>query len=107
MKQNNIKDNTQKRSKWHNSYIFPLIPILSTRKRDEHSANGFTFQWLFIKVWSLEHIEFEIAVNISTHWGIGITAIVPYLRIVLCIPCPEILTMKIDKIFSRSPKDNG
>ena len=106
MKQNNIKDNIHiQRNKWYNSYIFSLVPILSMRKSDKHNANGFTFDWLFIKIWSLEHIGFELAVNISTHWGIGITAIIPYLRIVICVPCPEWLAFKIDRNLSRSPND--
>jgi len=40
-------------------------------------------------MWTLDHIDFECAIVFSDHWGVGVTAILPYLRIAICIPIPE------------------
>lgn len=91
-----------KQRHWYNSRIFPLIPVLAIRKGNEHNTNSFCFEWLFFRIWSLDAFEFEIAFNIGEHWGIGITAILPYLRIVCCIPCPPKLAMWcMDKLWRK------
>lgn len=76
--------------RWYNNLNFPLVPIWTTRPADEYNTFSWSFTWLFIKLWSLDSFQFELAFNFDpTHWGVGVTAIVPYLRIVLCIPFPQ------------------
>lgn len=77
------------RNKWYNSYKFPIVPQLRTKPGDFHNTPGFTFEWLILKIWSLDSPGFEIALNCDTHFGIGVTAILPYLRVVLCVPLPQ------------------
>lgn len=91
----------QRVQKWYSRNIFPLIPILEVKKSDEYNTSGFTFRWLFITLWSLDNIDFEISFVITSHWGIGFIGILPYLRWVLAIPCPEKLGIWIDKKFNR------
>ena len=89
--------------KWYNSDVFPLVPILDIRKADEINTSGFTFRWLFLTLWSRDCVDVEIAVTVSTHWGVGIIALLPYLRFVFTIPCPESLAIWIDRKLSRKP----
>jgi hypothetical protein len=86
---------------WYNRNIFPLIPIITTKKADKHNTSGFTFRWLVFTLWSLDSFQFEISMNIDTHWGIGFTGILPYLRWVVAIPCPERLGIWLDRNLSR------
>jgi hypothetical protein len=77
------------------------------RKADEYNASSFTFRWLFFTVWSLDSFQFELSFNISTHWGIGFTFLLPYFRGIIAIPCPERLGIWIDKNLGRkSPFQN-
>ena len=87
--------------KWYNRYIFPLVPVFTTREANEHNTSGFSFDWLFIKIWSRDSIDLEFAFVLSEHWGIGITALLPYLRIVVCIPCPPKLGIWCQKNLWR------
>ena len=89
--------------KWYNNYSFPLVPTLDIKKANEYNTSGFTFHWLFLKLWSLDSFGFEIAFEIDTHWGIGFVAIVPYLRIVLCIPCPNKWQLWVYRNLHRTP----
>lgn len=95
---------TSRKQKWYNANIFPLIPVLETRKADSHNTSSFTFRWLFFTFWSRDSFDFEIALTISTHWGIGVTFLLPYLRGVIAIPCPSKLGYFIDKKLSRNTK---
>jgi hypothetical protein len=98
--------NYQQKQKWYNRHIFPLVPVISTKKRDEHNTKGFSFKWLIFSFWSLDHFSFEVSVNIDTHWGVGFAFILPYLRGVVAIPCPQKLDSWIDKNLRRKPKPN-
>ena len=86
------------KNKWYNNYKFPLYPKLELIPADKYNTSGFSFNWLFMKIWSLDSFEFEIGFTISEHWGVGIIMIIPYLRIICCIPLPynwaKILTRK-------------
>lgn len=90
--------------KWYTSERFPLIPVLKTKKATEHNTSWFSFSWLFINLWSLDSPEVEISFVMSWHWGIGFTAILPYLRLTMCIPCPMKLTVWIQRNLWRKPK---
>lgn len=90
-----------RKQKWYNSNIFPLIPVLEIRKANEHNSSGFTLRWLFLTVWSLDNIYFEVSFVISTHWGIGFIGLLPYLRWVISIPVPEKVGYWINKKTSR------
>ena len=96
-----------RKEKWYNRNIFPLIPIITTKKADEHNTKGFTFRWLFFTFWSLDAFQFELSFNIDTHWGIGFTFLLPYLRGVIAIPCPEKLGFFIDRKLSRKVRSQN
>lgn len=101
---NVAQDNFPKRQKWWNNYTFPLVPQLEIRKANKHNTWDLSFHWLFFKIWTLDGFGFEIAFVIDNHWGIGFTVIVPYLRLVACIPCPTWLGIKIQQKLWRRPK---
>lgn len=97
-------NDNRKPRKWYTNYTFPLVPVLTTKKTDEHNTSGFSFHWLFFRVWSLDAFDFELALVADTHWGIGLTAKLPYLRIVACIPFPESLAIKVQRYLWRHPQ---
>jgi len=78
--------------------------VLHIRKADLYNTSCFSFEWLFLRVWTLDSFNFEIALNISEHWGIGVTAIIPYLRIVICIPFPDSFAMWVQQNLWRQVK---
>ena len=90
-----------RKQKWYNKNIFPLVPVIEHRKPDENNTRHFSFRWLIFTFWSLDAFQFELSVNADTHWGIGITFLLPYLRGVIAIPCPEKLGMFIHKKLNR------
>jgi hypothetical protein len=46
-----------------------------------------SFHWLFFRIWTRDSFDFELALVFDpSHWGIGITALLPYLRFVCTIP---------------------
>lgn len=91
----------QREQKWYNRNIFPLVPVLEIRKADEHNTSNFTFRWMFLTLWTLDVPSIEVAVVADTHWGFGVIGILPYLRWVFTIPCPEKVSMRIHKNLSR------
>lgn len=99
-----VKDsyNEQPR-KWYNSYKFPLIPVIRVREANEHNTSSFSFHWLFFQLWTRDAFDFELAVVISEHWGIGVNGLLPYLRWVICIPCPDKLGMWFQRNLWRKP----
>jgi len=99
-----VKENpNNKKRKWYNSYKFPLIPVLTIKKGCENSTGGFTFEWLFFRIWTLDQFNFELRITCSGHWGLGVIAILPYIRVVACIPCPEKMHTKIINLLGRKP----
>lgn len=94
----------RKPRKWYTNYTFPLLPVLTTMKADEHNTSGFSFHWLFFRVWTLDSFGFEVTLVADTHWGVGITAILPYLRIAVCIPFPESFAIKVQRYLWRHPQ---
>lgn len=91
---------------WYSNEKFPLIPLLRIKKGDKYNTNNFTFKWLFFTIWSLDSFCFEASLNIDTHWGIGFTGLLPYLRIIVAIPCPDKIGFWIDKHLNRHPDFN-
>jgi hypothetical protein len=92
--------------KWYNHHTFSLVPVLQIKKANYHNTSGFTFRWLFLEMWSLDSFAFELALNIDTHWGIGVTAIIPYLRIKFTIPCPQKIGSWSNNNLDRKPKSH-
>lgn len=90
--------------KWYNKNIFPLIPTLRTKKADIHNTSSFTFKWLFLTIWSRDSFDFELALTADTHFGIGFTALLPYLRIILTIPISEKIAIKVQRKLWRKPE---
>lgn len=95
---------TYRKQKWYNKNVFPLIPVIDIKKANKHNTSSFSFRWLFFTVWSLDSFKFEFAFVASTHWGIGFIGILPYLRWVVAIPCPEKLGIWIDRKLGRWPR---
>lgn len=95
---------TYRKQKWYNKNVFPLIPVIDIKKANEHNTSGFSFRWLFFTVWSLDSFGFEFAFVATTHWGIGFIGILPYLRWVVAIPCPEKFGIWIDRKLGRRPR---
>ena len=87
--------------KWYSKNVFPLIPILELKKANEHNTSGFTFRWLFITLWTLDNVQFEFAFVADTHWGIGFVGLLPFLRWVIAIPCPEKVGIWWSNLTSR------
>jgi len=94
----------RKPRKWYTNYTFPLVPVIWYRNDDEHNTFNWDFHWMFFRLWTRDAFDFEVALTVGTQWGIGVTALLPYLRIVICIPCPEILGAKIQKHLWRHTK---
>ena len=78
------------------------MPIITVKKADEHNTSGFTFRWLVFTIWTLDSFGFEFSLVATTHWGIGFIGILPYFRWVVAIPCPERLSILIDRKLNRS-----
>lgn len=95
---------TRTKSKWYNAYVFPLVPIVDTRKADKYNASKFSFRWLFFTMWTLESFAFELSFVADTHWGIGVIGIVPYCRWALTIPCTNSVERFVGETLSRTPK---
>ena len=74
--------------KWLKNDTFPIIPISYEREK------GFSVRWLFFTFWTLDYIEFEFAFVCSSHWGIGLIGILPYLRWTITIPLKHIVRKK-------------
>jgi len=98
-----VKASYYRKEKWYNKNIFPLIPVITIKKADQYNTRGFTFRWLVFTFWSLDAFQFELSFNIDTHWGIGVTFLLPYLRGVIAIPCPMRLAIFISKKLDRKP----
>lgn len=90
--------------KWYNRGIFPLVPVIKINKANEYNTGGFTIRWLIFTFWSLDSFQFELSLNIDTHWGIGVTFLLPYLRGVIAIPCPGKLGQFIYRKLSRKSR---
>lgn len=99
-----LEATNHKPRKWYNSYTFPLIPVFEHRPANEHNTASYSFNWLFIKLWTLDSFEFEIGVVVSGHWGIGVLGILPYLRWVIAIPLPEKISMWVQTMLWRKSK---
>jgi hypothetical protein len=90
-----------KTEKWYNRNIFPLLPVIERRKSNEHNTSSFSFRWLIFTFWTLDHFSFELSIVATEHWGVGVIGILPYLRWVIAIPCPESLGIKISNLLGR------
>ncbi len=98
-----VCDNRKKRY-WYNGYVFPLIPVLETRPANDYNTSWFCFQWMIFKIWSRDSVGIEFAFVLDSHWGIGVTMLLPYLRVIICIPCPYRLMLWSQKNLWRRPK---
>ena len=95
-----------KKRKWYNHPSFPLIPQLTIKKACKGNTGGFTFCWMFIKLWSLDAFGFEVSLVIDDHWGIGVNGNLPWLKFVFAIPCPAKWQLWIMKHLWRKSKSS-
>jgi len=91
---------------WYNRNIFPLIPVIQSKKSDQWNTSSFSFRWLFFTFWTLDAVEFELAITFDTHWGLGFKGLLPYLRWCISIPCPEKLGIWIQRNLWRRAEAN-
>lgn len=94
-----------KQIKWYNRGKFQILPRLVIIKESDYANGGFAFDWLFLRLWSLDSFSFEVAAVCDCHWGLGLTAIIPRLRIVFAIPCPEKLAAWSQRRLWRKQKN--
>jgi hypothetical protein len=94
----------QQKPKWYKHPKFSLLPVLTIKQANEHNTRGFQFDWLFVRLWSLDAFNFEFTIVADTHWGLGFVGILPYLRWTCCIPCPERVSMWAQRNLWRRPK---
>ena len=92
-----------RKEKWYNRNVFPLVPVITIGKADKHNTSSFSFRWLFFTIWTLDSFGFELAIVADTYWGVGLKGILPYIRWVVAIPCPERLGFFIDRKLDRIP----
>jgi hypothetical protein len=71
--------------KWWCNDACPLVPRFSYREGDEYNSNNWSFHWLLLEVWSMEHFSFSIDAEISPSHGAHIGCILPYLRMTIGI----------------------
>ena len=91
--------------RWYNNPVFPLIPLFNHSKPNKHNTRQFSFSWLFLEMWTLDSFKFEIALVFDPeHWGLGITALLPWLRIKCCIPIPWFLEKRVYQYLHRHPE---
>lgn len=98
-----LQTTSTRRNRWYNNYHFPLVPIIDVRQANEHNTKSVSVNWLFFKFWTLDAFQFEVALVADTHWGIGLTALLPYLRVVVCIPMPIKMQMWVQRNLWRKP----
>lgn len=79
----------RREEKWWNKSIFPLIPVIEYKKKDKYNTSFISLRWLFFTFWTLDSASVEVAFTIDTHWGVGVTFLLPYLRGAVTIPCPN------------------
>lgn len=92
-----------RKEKWYNMNIFPIIPLIEIRESNEHNTYSISFSWLIFRFWTLDSFQFEFSIVASEHWGFGFVGLIPYLRWVVAIPCPEWLGIRISKALGRRP----
>ena len=71
--------------KWWCNDACPLVPRFSYREGDGYNSNNWSFHWLLLEVWSMEHFSFSIDAEISPSHGAHIGCILPYLRMTIGI----------------------
>ena len=91
--------------KWYNHHFFSLTPQLEIRKENKYNTSGFTFRWLMLTIWAMDAPGCEAAIVCDTHWGIGVTFSIFYLRIIFCIPCPDYIGVWSQRNLWRKPKN--
>ena len=80
---------------WWQHPAFPLVPMFEARAGDEWNCPAFSFSWLCLRVWSLEHFCLELSLELD-NTGLNIKGIIPYIRIVVrVLPLPYFLLNKL------------
>jgi len=73
---------------WWQLPVFPIVPQIEWIKGDNYNANGWSFCWLWFRLWSLEHFSFELSIELE-QTGLNVKAIIGWVRIVVrVIPIP-------------------
>jgi hypothetical protein len=96
----------QRNQKWYNKRIFPLIPTIESKPADEYNTSSYCFRWLIFTFWTIDTPQFELSIVIDSHWGIGIIGLLPYVRWVIAVPIPKVISHYVYRNFSRKPNSN-
>lgn len=92
---------------WWQLPQFPLVPMWDYRPGDKWNTDAWSFSWLCLRYWSLDHIElkFDVGFDVTTLGGSAFRfgAILPYTRIIISVPLP---LGWLDR-FRRRPRGDG
>lgn len=58
---------------------YPLLPVLKLHAGDDRINAQWSFHWLTLRLWSLDHFSFGVDVDIGQNF-FGVGVILPYLR---------------------------
>ncbi|NBP02675.1 MAG: hypothetical protein EBU90_21660 [Proteobacteria bacterium] len=88
---------------WCND-VCPIVPRFEYRRGDEYNANNWSFHWLLLHCWSMEHFTIGVDAEASFSFGIYVGLLLPYLRITIGIRHPYWnWTMKLNEWLRRKP----
>lgn len=86
---------------WYQRGIWPLLPIFELRRGDRYTTTEFSFNWLFLNVWShaAPHVGIEVQLGSEGFW---VRLEIPYLFIRFnIVPVPHVLQEWIHKVAWR------
>jgi len=63
----------------------PLVPRFEYRPGDEYNANNWSFHWLLLHCWTMEHFTIGFDAEIDPGSGVYVGFLLPYFRITIGI----------------------
>jgi hypothetical protein len=94
---------TRNKETWWNHHRFPLVPMWSYEKGDHWNTRRWSFTWLGLRYWSLDHVSFSIELKFDGS-GLAADVILPYIRLWLWVlPLP--LNRAFDRIRRKSASE--
>ena len=93
----------KKKRRWYRHHRFPLLPLLDIQEGDEYNADHYSFSWLNLRVWSLEHFSFQFHAELDGR-GLYVQFVVPYVSVVVwLLYLPERVETWIYRHLHRKP----
>ena len=78
------------RGQWWCRYGWPLVPVIYTSRGNPYNCKDWSFEWLILRLWSVDHASFTLDAEIS-ECSCHVGAVLPYLRISLLLPGLRVL----------------